>query len=60
MIHTKGPAIALAGFERATLGSSGQHTNHYTTKATYRYFRNIKYKFIHYREYVIAELPVLT
>jgi hypothetical protein len=24
----------LAGFEPATFGSSGKHTNHYTTKAT--------------------------
>jgi hypothetical protein len=27
-------SIALAGFEPATFGSSGKHTNHYTTKAT--------------------------
>jgi hypothetical protein len=27
-------SIALAGFESATFGSSGKHTNHYTTKAT--------------------------
>jgi hypothetical protein len=27
--------IALAGFEPATFGSSGKHSNHYTTKATY-------------------------
>jgi hypothetical protein len=26
-------SIALAGFEPATFGSSGKHTNHYTTKA---------------------------
>jgi hypothetical protein len=26
--------IALAGFEPATFGSSGKHTNHYTTEAT--------------------------
>jgi hypothetical protein len=26
--------IALAGFKPATFGSSGKHTNHYTTKAT--------------------------
>jgi hypothetical protein len=26
--------IALAGFEPATFGSSGKHTNHYTTKET--------------------------
>jgi hypothetical protein len=25
----------LAGFEPATFGSSGKHTNHYTTKPTY-------------------------
>jgi hypothetical protein len=29
-------SIALAGFETATFGSSGKHTNHYTTKATYK------------------------
>jgi hypothetical protein len=28
-------SIALAGFEPATFGSSGKHTNHYTIKATY-------------------------
>jgi hypothetical protein len=28
--------IVLAGFEHATFGSSGKHTNHYTTKATCR------------------------
>jgi hypothetical protein len=27
-------SIALAGFEPATLGSSGEHTNHYTTEVT--------------------------
>jgi hypothetical protein len=27
-------SIVLAGFEPATFGSSGKHTNHYTTKAT--------------------------
>jgi hypothetical protein len=27
-------AITLAGFKLATFGSSGKHTNHYTTKAT--------------------------
>jgi hypothetical protein len=27
-------SIASAGFEPATLGSSGKHTNHYTTVAT--------------------------
>jgi hypothetical protein len=27
-------SIASAGFEPANLGSSGKHTNHYTTKAT--------------------------
>jgi hypothetical protein len=27
-------SIALAGFEPATFGSSGKHTNHYTTEAT--------------------------
>jgi hypothetical protein len=27
-------SIALAGFEPATFGSSGKHTNHYTSKAT--------------------------
>jgi hypothetical protein len=27
------------GFKPATFGSSGQHTNHYTTKATYSYLR---------------------
>jgi hypothetical protein len=26
--------IASAGFDHATLGSSGKHTNHYTTEAT--------------------------
>jgi hypothetical protein len=26
--------IALGGFEPATFGSSGKHTNHFTTKAT--------------------------
>jgi hypothetical protein len=26
--------IALAGFEPAAFGSSGKHTNHYTTKET--------------------------
>jgi hypothetical protein len=29
---------ALAGLETATFGSSGKHTNHYTTKATKTYF----------------------
>jgi hypothetical protein len=29
-------SIALAGFEPANFGSSGKHTNHYTTKATLR------------------------
>jgi hypothetical protein len=29
-------SIALAGFETATFGSSGNHTNHCTTKATCR------------------------
>jgi hypothetical protein len=28
-------SIASAGFEPATVGSSGKHTNHYTTKATH-------------------------
>jgi hypothetical protein len=28
-------SIALAGFEPVTFGPSGQHTNHYTTKATF-------------------------
>jgi hypothetical protein len=27
-------SITLARFEPATFGSSGKHTNHYTTKAT--------------------------
>jgi hypothetical protein len=27
-------SIALAGFEPVTFGSSGNHTNHYTIKAT--------------------------
>jgi hypothetical protein len=27
-------SIALAGFEQTTFGSSGKHTNHYTTEAT--------------------------
>jgi hypothetical protein len=27
----------LTGFEPATIGASGNHTNHYTTKATMRY-----------------------
>jgi hypothetical protein len=27
-------SMALAGFEPVTLGSSGKHTNHYTTKVT--------------------------
>jgi hypothetical protein len=27
-------SIALAGFEPTTFGSSGKHTNHYTTKVT--------------------------
>jgi hypothetical protein len=27
--------IALDGLEPATIGSSGKHTNHYTTNATY-------------------------
>jgi hypothetical protein len=27
-------SVALAGFDPATFGSSGKHTNHYTTKAT--------------------------
>jgi hypothetical protein len=26
--------IALAGFDTGTFGSSGKHTNHYTTEAT--------------------------
>jgi hypothetical protein len=29
--------IASAGFERATLGSSDKHTNHYTTEAIARH-----------------------
>jgi hypothetical protein len=29
-------SIVLAGFNLATFGSSGKHTNHYTTKATYK------------------------
>jgi hypothetical protein len=29
-------SIGLAGFNLATFGSSGKHTNHYTTKATYK------------------------
>jgi hypothetical protein len=29
-------SIASAGYEPATLGSSGKHTNHYTTEATKR------------------------
>jgi hypothetical protein len=32
-IALKNPS-PLPGFEPATFGSSGQHTNHYTTKAT--------------------------
>jgi hypothetical protein len=32
-IHLKNPS-PWPGFEPATFGSSGQHTNHYTTKAT--------------------------
>jgi hypothetical protein len=28
-------SIALTGFEPATFGSSDNHTNHYTTKATW-------------------------
>jgi hypothetical protein len=27
-------SMALAGFKPATFGSSGKHTNHYTTEAT--------------------------
>jgi hypothetical protein len=27
-------SMVLAGFEPATFGSSGKHTNHYTPKAT--------------------------
>jgi hypothetical protein len=27
------------GFEPTTFGSSGQHTNHYTTKAMFNYFQ---------------------
>jgi hypothetical protein len=27
-------SVALAGFEPATFGPCGKHTNHYTTKAT--------------------------
>jgi uncharacterized protein YaiE (UPF0345 family) len=27
-------SVAWAGFEPVTLGSSGRHTNHYTTEAT--------------------------
>jgi hypothetical protein len=29
-------SIASAGFESATLGSSGKHTSHYTTEMTVR------------------------
>jgi hypothetical protein len=32
--HRPLKSIALAGFELATLGSSGKHFNHYTTEAT--------------------------
>jgi hypothetical protein len=32
-IALKNPSL-WPGFEPATFGSSGQHTNHYTTKAT--------------------------
>jgi hypothetical protein len=33
-------SIALAGFQPATLGSSGKHTNRYTTKATFTTVEN--------------------
>jgi hypothetical protein len=36
-IALKNPSF-WPGFEPATFGSSGQHTNHYTTKATYNLF----------------------
>jgi hypothetical protein len=32
------------GFESATFGSSGQHTNHYTIKATIRKYKDTKCK----------------
>jgi hypothetical protein len=35
--------MALAGFETATFGSSGKHTNHYTTKATFQYSSILTY-----------------
>jgi hypothetical protein len=31
-------SIALAGFEPSTFESSGQHTNHYTTEATWLFY----------------------
>jgi hypothetical protein len=32
------------GFEPATFGSSGQHTNHYTTKVTIKLYVNLKFQ----------------
>jgi hypothetical protein len=40
-IALKNPS-SLPGFEPATFGSSGQHTNHYTTKATRQKEQEIK------------------
>jgi hypothetical protein len=35
-----------SGFEPATFGSSGQHTNHYTTKATILKFRWVIFRLL--------------
>jgi hypothetical protein len=40
-IALKNP-LPWLGFEPAISGSSGQHTNHYTTKATHTTFQEVK------------------
>jgi hypothetical protein len=49
-ITPKNPS-PLPGFEPATFGSSGQHTNHYTSKVTNSKFKGPKKKtFLNYEE----------
>jgi hypothetical protein len=48
-------SIALAGFEPATFGSSGKHTNHYTTKVTWSRGSDIT-SFIQKRSAVQSEM----
>jgi hypothetical protein len=43
IIITLESLIALAKFEPMTLGSSGKHTNHYTTKVTVLHIRRASY-----------------